>query len=106
MTQASSLLRVYDAAVDMTERMLTAARSQDWQSLFLLREQYEMLVAEIRSFDPHLALSNDELEARTNYLQRLVDNSSEVMELASTRMTLLKTILGSSASATPPVYPH
>lgn len=97
MTQAPNLLSIYDEAVHVTEQMMEAAKAQDWQSLFVLREEYEQLISRIQHVDQEATLSPDDRKARMGLIQRLVVNSATITDLTSSRLTVVKQILGKSA---------
>jgi Flagellar protein FliT len=106
MTEALSMFDHYKNAVDVSERMLAAARTDNWESVFELRAEYTSVIDRIRAFDQTVELDAEQSQKRNDYIRRLVATGFMVTELTSQRLTVVKTILGTEAVSVEPAHQH
>lgn len=91
------IVTMYAEALALTERMLAAARSSDWEGLVRAEQERDRLVEEIRLQDVDPARSQPELRTRKRELiESIMRLDAEVRVLTEDWMHELRDILASA----------
>jgi len=91
MTQPSPVLRQYRLIASISSQMLTQARSNRWELVLALGEQYLEAVESLRIMSH---LSRDDRLARHNLLAQILDDDASIRDLAAPELKRLGTLLG------------
>ena len=77
-----SLLDYYKAIENASQRMLAAARSEDWDQIMHLEGTCAVLIAQLRHKSRSLHLAPDERKEKTRIMQRILRTDAEIRVLA------------------------
>lgn len=87
------LLDLYRQALDLTQRMLTAARASDWDALVRLEVERDRLIEEVRRHDLDTPRSARLREQKRELLERIIAQDEEIRTLTQDWMRELRDIL-------------
>jgi flagellar protein FliT len=91
MSHTPSILRQYEIIAGISQRMLAEARSNNWDSVVDLGEQYHDAVESLRSIKE---LSNEDRQARKEILTKILDDDAHIRMLAAPELSRLSSLLG------------
>ena len=76
------LLDYYKAIENASQKMLDAAKTEDWDQLVHLEGACTVLIAQLRSKARSKALEPDERKEKTRIMQRILRTDAEIRNLA------------------------
>lgn len=91
MSNTSSILRQYEVIAAITQRMLAAARANQWDDVVTLGEEYQLAVECLRNIDP---LTSEDRLARRDLLARILADDAAIRNLAAPELSRLGVLLG------------
>ncbi|MFM0201050.1 flagellar protein FliT [Paraburkholderia fungorum] len=94
-TTADQLLMRYDSVLHASERMLGAAREENWDTVIELQTQYSALADTLRPVDAIVPLDDSQRARKYDVTRRILSNETAVRELAAPRLARLSALLES-----------
>jgi flagellar protein FliT len=94
-TTADQLLMRYDSILHVVERMLSAAREDNWDPVIELQARYSALVDTLRPVDAHIPLDDSQRVRKHDLTRRILSDETAVRELAAPRIARLAALLES-----------
>lgn len=91
MSASPPFLKYYKAIADITSQMLEKAYANEWADVIALADDYHNAVAALRNLEP---LDHKAIDARKEYLARILDNDANIRKLAMPEMERLALMLG------------
>jgi flagellar protein FliT len=88
-----SLLDYYKAIESASQRMLEAARSEDWDEIMHLEGTCAVLIAQLRHKSRSLHLAPDERKEKTRIMQRILRTDAEIRVLAEPWLSDLEQLM-------------
>jgi flagellar protein FliT len=88
-----SLLDYYKAIESASQRMLEAARSEDWDQIMHLEGTCAVLIAQLRHKSRSLHLAPDERREKTRIMQRILRTDAEIRVLAEPWLSDLEQLM-------------
>ncbi|MDR3385477.1 MAG: flagellar protein FliT [Rudaea sp.] len=92
---ADQLLARYDSILHVTERMLSAAREDNWDSVIELQARYSTLADTLRPVDASVPLDDSQRVRKHDLTRRILSNETAVRELGAPRLARLSALLES-----------
>ena len=93
-----TLLDYYKAIENASQKMLDAARSENWDQVVHLEGACTVLIAQLRSKARSKALNPEERKEKTRIMQRILRTDAEIRNLAEPWLADLSFMLDSNAS--------
>ena len=91
MSHTPSILRQYEIIAGISSRMLEEARTNNWDTVVALGEQYQDAVESLRAIT---SLSDQDREARKELLAKILDDDASIRMLARPELNRLGVLLG------------
>jgi flagellar protein FliT len=91
-----SALQAYEDALELTERMLTCARSAQWDQLVELEKERGMILEGIGRGNAQAGRSGADRDGKRRILQRMISCDQEIAALTQDWMAELRQILNSA----------
>ena len=88
-----SLLDYYTAIENASQRMLEAARTEDWDQIMHLEGTCAVLIAQLRHKSRSLHLAPDERKEKTRIMQRILRTDAEIRVLAEPWLSDLEQLM-------------
>ncbi len=88
-----SLLDYYKAIENASQRMLEAARTEDWDQIMHLEGTCAVLIAQLRHKSRSLHLAPDERKEKTRIMQRILRTDAEIRVLAEPWLSDLEQLM-------------
>ncbi len=89
-SHTTTILRQYEIIAGISNRMLTEARSDNWDLVVALGEQYQDAVESLRNITP---LSDEDREARRGLLTKILEDDANIRMLAAPELGRLSMLL-------------
>ncbi len=90
MSQNPRPLCVYQDIADITQRMLSYAKSSQWDQVIDLTPMYQSAVEKLQNIG---TLPREELEKRRGLLSKILDNDAAIRRLASPELERLNELI-------------
>jgi flagellar protein FliT len=94
-TTADQLLMRYDSMRHVVERMLSAAREDNWDTVIELQARYSTLADTLRPIDASVPLDSSQRVRKHDLTRRILSDEAAVRELAAPRLARLSALLES-----------
>ncbi|HUG59237.1 MAG TPA: flagellar protein FliT [Candidimonas sp.] len=91
MSHTPSILRQYEIIAGISSRMLEEARTNNWDTVVTLGEEYQDAVESLRAIGN---LSDQDREARKELLAKILDDDASIRMLARPELDRLGVLLG------------
>lgn len=91
MSTSSPVLSQYQVIASISGRMLAAARSNHWDSVLTLADQYRNAIESLRKMNP---LNGEDRLARQGLLVQILDDDAKLRDMASPELKRLGALLG------------
>ncbi|HUG58264.1 MAG TPA: flagellar protein FliT [Candidimonas sp.] len=91
MSHTPSILRQYEIIAGISSRMLEEARTNNWDTVVALGEEYQDAVESLRAIGN---LSDQDREARKELLAKILDDDACIRMLARPELNRLGVLLG------------
>ncbi|WP_144641522.1 flagellar protein FliT [Bordetella genomosp. 13] len=92
--QHTPVLDLYLDIANITTAMLTAAQSDDWDTVLVCGQQYCETVERLRDVEPGQPLDEAGRTLKHDLLVRILENDAAVRDLALPQLARLGTLLG------------
>jgi len=89
-------IAIYEAIAELTNRMLIAAKEQDWDMLTELENRSAQLVDKLKYFKDLEPLSGNATQQKVATIKRILVDDREIRDLVSPRMARLSSMISSS----------
>jgi flagellar protein FliT len=92
------VIDIYEAIAGLTARMLTAARSGEWEVLSDLEAQCSTQVASLKMEAPLPALSESARQKKARIIRRILQDDRDIRELTVPWMSKLTALINSKGA--------
>ena len=92
------IMSLYQEVAVITDQMLAAARTSDWDTLISLESSYASRIDEIKINDARHPLSVDERQQKIILLKKILADDSEIRAITEPRITQLAFLLSSTGN--------
>ena len=89
-------IAIYEAIAELTNRMLIAAKEQDWDMLTELENRSAQLVDKLKYFKDLEPLSGNAAQQKVATIKRILVDDREIRDLVSPRMARLSAMISNS----------
>jgi flagellar protein FliT len=89
-------IAIYEAIAELTNRMLIAAKEQDWDMLTELENRSAQLVDKLKYFKDLEPLSGNATQQKVSTIKRILVDDREIRDLVSPRMARLSAMISNS----------
>lgn len=89
-------IAIYEAIAELTNRMLIAAKEQDWDALTELENRSAQLVDKLKYFKDLEPLSGNVTRQKVATIKRILVDDREIRDLVSPRMAKLSAMISNS----------
>lgn len=97
MTMTSQeVVHVYESMVSLTDQMVRAAESSDWDRLVLLEQECAAHVRRLKEFEPQEGLDAANRERKVTAIRRMLDDDRRIRDLTMPWMAKLNALINSS----------
>jgi flagellar protein FliT len=93
-----TLLDYYKAIENASQKMLDAARSENWDQVVHMEGTCTLLIAQLRSKARHNKLGPEERKEKTRIMQRILRTDAEIRNLAEPWLADLSLMMDKNAS--------
>jgi len=98
MMNHQEVLAVYAAMADLTEQMVAAARSSDWDQLVLLEQRSAAHVQTLREQDIGLPMRGAERERKIELIRQMLNADRQIRDLTMPWMTQLSKLINATGT--------
>ena len=98
MMTSQEVLTIYEAMAVLTEQMVAAAASADWDNLVLLEQQCATHVRQLKEQEPALALEGKSRERKIDAIRKMLDDDRKIRDLTMPWMSRLSSLINSTGT--------
>lgn len=98
MMTSQEVVTVYEAMVGITEQMVHAAESSDWDRLVVLEQQCAAYTKQLQDSEPALALVGSNRERKVAAIRRMLDDDRKIRDLTMPWMAQLSALISNSGN--------
>jgi flagellar protein FliT len=98
MMSGQDVLSIYQAMVELTEQMVTAAADSDWDQLVLLEQRCARHVQTLKEHEPAQALSGAGRQKKIDLIKQLLADDRAIRELTTPWMTQLSALINNTGT--------
>jgi flagellar protein FliT len=99
MTMTSQeVVSVYESMVSLTDQMVRAAESSDWDRLVLLEQECAAHVRRLKDFEPQDALDAANRERKVSAIRQMLDDDRRIRDLTMPWMARLTALINSNGA--------
>jgi flagellar protein FliT len=95
---SQEIVIVYEAMVSLTEQMVQAAASSDWDQLVLLEQQCATHVRALKEAVPPVELDTHNRERKIEAIRKLLDDDRKIRDLTMPWMARLSALINSTGT--------
>lgn len=95
---SQNIISLYEAIAEITEQMLAAAHSGDWEHLAALESRCASHVRSLESGEPHVPLSGALRERKVKIIHKVLAHDREIRNITEPWMARLSTMLNSAGT--------
>lgn len=95
---SEEILSLYEKVSDITDQMLTAAKSRDWEQLVLLESKCASHVHILKTEGPPVALSGTIRDKKVKIIHKILAHDREIRDITQPWMAELSTLLNSAGT--------
>lgn len=96
MSDTADLLRCYETIATLTERMLAAARDDNWDDLDTLEQQYRAQVEHIKHLDTKTPLDDANRARKHAIIRRILADDAAIRDLMVPHLAHLDSLISSA----------
>jgi flagellar protein FliT len=93
-----NVLEVYESIADITNQMVDAARTGDWDQLALLESRCTVQVATLRKHDASIALTGAHREKKVEIIRKILADDKEIRAITEPWMKQLTALMHSTGT--------
>lgn len=98
MMTSQDILSVYAAMAELTEQMVHAASSSDWDQLVLLEQRCAAHVQALREQEPAQPMQGAERERKINLIHQMLNADRQIRDLTMPWMAQLSKLISSTGT--------
>ncbi|UUZ51824.1 flagellar protein FliT [Massilia sp. B-10] len=98
MMTSQEVVTVYEAMMGITEQMVQAAESSDWDRLVLLEQQCAAYTKQLKDSEPALALAGPNRERKVRAIRQMLDDDRRIRDLTMPWMAQLSALISNSGN--------
>jgi flagellar protein FliT len=92
------MISIYEEVATITERMLTAARISDWETLATLEKQCSGRIDMLRARKQAAILSESDRQHKIGVIRKIIDADRQIREIITPWMNHLSGLINSSGT--------
>lgn len=92
------ILEVYENVAAITNQMLTAARTGDWEQLAVLESRCSSQVATLKKYDASVALTGAHRDKKVEMIRKILANDQEIRAITEPWMKQLTAMMHSTGT--------
>lgn len=92
----NTMLNLYENVAEITDKMLAAAKANDWERLTTLEANCSALIQSLRTYDTLEPLTANELNQKIAAIKKILADDREIRNLVEPWMARLSTMLNSN----------
>lgn len=96
MMTSLEVVTVYEAMVGITEQMVQAAESNDWDRLVVLEQQCAAYTRQLKESATPQALAGDNRERKVKAIRQLLDDDRKIRDLTMPWMAQLSALISNN----------
>jgi flagellar protein FliT len=90
------IISVYETVAGITDQMLNAARSGDWEQLVALETRCASQIAILKAEEPHPALTGEVRERKVRIIKKILEDDREIRNITEPWMAQLAALINST----------
>ncbi len=98
MMNSEEIISVYESVANITEQMLSAARSSDWERLAALESNCASHVRTLEKSEPRSALTGEMRERKFNIIQKILADDREIRNITEPWMARLSSLMNNTST--------
>jgi flagellar protein FliT len=95
---SQEVISLYESVADITEQMLAAARTGDWELLVELETRCSSQVEIIKSAEPRVALTGVVRDHKVKIIRKILEDDREIRNITEPWMAQLSTLMNSAGT--------
>jgi flagellar protein FliT len=95
---SQEVISLYESVADITEQMLAAARSGDWELLVELETRCSSQVEIIKNAEPREALTGVVRERKVKIIRKILEDDREIRNITEPWMAQLSAMMNSAGA--------
>jgi flagellar protein FliT len=95
---SQEVISLYESVADITEQMLAAARTGDWELLVELETRCSSQVEIIKSTEPRVALTGVVRDRKVKIIRKILEDDREIRNITEPWMAQLSTLMNSAGT--------
>ena len=92
------ILEVYESVAAITNQMLAAARSGDWEQLAMLESRCSSQVATLKKHDSSIALTGANRDKKVEIIRKILADDQEIRAITEPWMKQLSALMQSTGT--------
>lgn len=93
------ILAIYESVADITDQMLAAARTGDWEKLVALESRCSSQVAVLRQNDaPRQTLPPDVRQRKASIIRKILEDDRQIRDITTPWMAQLSAMIASTGT--------
>ncbi len=98
MMTSQEVVIVYEAMVIITEQMVHAAESADWDRLVVLEQQCAAYTRQLKEGEPALALAGPNRDRKVAAIRQMLDDDRRIRDLTMPWMAQLSALISNTGN--------
>lgn len=98
MMTTQQVMSVYEAMVDLTGQMVTAAADSDWDQLAVLEARCAAYVEQLKANASELAMNGENRVKKVRIIQKMLDDDRKIRDLTMPWMAQLSSLISNTRS--------
>jgi len=98
MMNSEEIISLYESVADITEQMLAAARSSNWERLAALESRCASHVRTLEKGEPRLVLTAVMRERKLTIIQKILADDREIRNITEPWMAQLSSLLSNAST--------
>jgi flagellar protein FliT len=95
---SQEVVTVYEAMMGITEQMVLAAESSDWDRLVVLEQQCAAYTKQLTESEPVLALAGANRDRKVKAIRQMLDDDRRIRDLTMPWMAQLSALISNSGN--------
>ncbi|WP_194727190.1 flagellar protein FliT [Noviherbaspirillum malthae] len=95
---ANEVLSLYEAMSVAMRNMLSAAQSQQWETLLEFEQLVANITATLQTSGPEPVMTKEELERKGTLIRTMLIDDQEIRRLSTARLAVLATIVNGTGT--------
>lgn len=95
---SQEVVTVYEAMMGITEQMVLAAESSDWDRLVVLEQQCSAYTQQLKDSEPPVPLAGANRERKVRAIRQMLDDDRRIRDLTMPWMAQLSALISNSGN--------